>query len=93
MHFEQVDTNQSRKMRKKSEVETSGRLESHRSPVLTDGIMSKFIVIRRFNLIRRSYFPSVTRLMMRFVSDTAASSNVDGPNNIKFIVTTIIFIQ
>ena len=45
MHFEQVDTHQSRKMRKKSEVETSGRLESHRSPVLTDGIMSKFIVI------------------------------------------------
>ena len=65
MHFEQVDTYQSRKMRKKSEVETSGRLESHRSPVLTDGIMSKFIVIRRFNLIRRSYFPSVTRLMMK----------------------------
>jgi len=44
MHFEQVDTNQSRKKRKKSEVETSGRLGSHRSPVLTDGIMSKFIV-------------------------------------------------
>ena len=65
MHFEQVDTNQSRKMRKKSEVETSGRLGSHRSPVLTDGIMSKFIVIRRFKLIRRFYFPSVTRLMMK----------------------------
>ena len=93
MHFEQVDANQSRKMRKKSEVETSGRLESHRSPVLTDGIMSKFIVIRRFNLIRRFYCPSVTRLMMRFVSDTAASSNVDGPNKINFIVKTIIFIQ
>jgi hypothetical protein len=47
MHFEQVDTYQSRKMRMKSEVETSGRSGSHRSPVLTDGIMSKIIIIRR----------------------------------------------